>query len=290
MMRKRACASADPKPEKRCKVSPQTKSVRKPANNEEKVQLDYLVVEKIASLTELKFAPDLFQELVSPTFASALRSFYSKKKLKLSFSTPYDDDDDDDTHYDYDHDYPTVILLSISGLSQESEEDIKIPEENLSRAMQQIFARFRRIQLDEMGVDNERVAAFLIDALNCIHDVAIETLRLDLRYDNLLGCQELIEKLSASLQALHLRIYLTSEDQTDDDDDEDFDVDQMDDNDDDDESSKGFWQTVASYAQLVRLDVEFNYDLYEEDYGYLEASDALLMRISNGLKRSKVST
>uniref|UniRef100_A0A914WP32 Uncharacterized protein n=1 Tax=Plectus sambesii TaxID=2011161 RepID=A0A914WP32_9BILA len=263
MTGKRKSSSRNPKTVKRSKL--QTNSIKKSAiNEEEKVQLEFMVVEKIASMTELKFNSDFCQELVSLSFANALRSSYSKKKLTLSFALSAED-----AEYAYSvKGYPGIFVLFISGYTRQSKEKIKIDDDNLGQAAQQIFARFRRIHLKEQEVINsDNAAGSLTDALNSVHDVTIKTLHITFCYRNLIESFELIMKLSRNLKNLNLHILDPSV----------LDV----------EWSENFWQTVASCTELVWLNVEFDYDRCVED-NLLETSDAILVPISNCLKQLKI--
>uniref|UniRef100_A0A914XDJ1 Uncharacterized protein n=1 Tax=Plectus sambesii TaxID=2011161 RepID=A0A914XDJ1_9BILA len=267
MTGKRKSSSRNPKTTKKRNKPQQTKSVEKSAKNEEKVQLDYLVVEKIASLMELKFAPDLFQELVSSTFAKALRSFYSEKKLTLSIDISYSEE------ANLDSEWPHITVLSVSGLSRQSKEEIKMDDdENLNKAIEHIFARFPQIHLKIEGmdvVDNEEVACIISDALNITRNVTIKTLEITSFYHVIIDCQRLIKKLSRNLQVLNLYIYDP--------------VDQG-------QSSKRFWQTVNSCSKLAKLSVVVDYTIaIEEMEEAFEAENLLVMHISNCLKQLKAS-
>uniref|UniRef100_A0A914XN74 Uncharacterized protein n=1 Tax=Plectus sambesii TaxID=2011161 RepID=A0A914XN74_9BILA len=258
-------SSRNPKTVNRSKL--QTNFIKKSAiNEEEKVQLDFLVVEKIASMTKLKFSSDFCQELVSLSFASALRSSYSKKKLTLSFALSEEDAED---AYSV-KGYPGIFVLFISGFTGQSKEKIKIDDDNLGQAAQQIFARFRWIHLKEEDVINsDNAAGSLTDALSSVHDVTIKTLHITFCYRNMIESFELIKKLSRNLKNLNLHIFDSS----------DCDV----------EWSENFWQTVASCTKLVWLNVVFDYDRCMKEDNFLKTSDALLVPISNCLKQLKVS-
>uniref|UniRef100_A0A914V9F1 Uncharacterized protein n=1 Tax=Plectus sambesii TaxID=2011161 RepID=A0A914V9F1_9BILA len=267
MTGKRKSSSRNPKTVKCSKL--QTNSIKKSAiNEEEKVQLDFLVVEKIASMTKLKFAPDICLELVSSAFAKALRSFYSKKKVTLSFSVSFPENLDDYGEY-------PDILLSIGGLSQQSEEEIKFDEENfekLNEAVQQILTRFRQIHLKipmyVNNIDNEGFTSIVSEAVNDVRDVTIETLDITFEYPVLVDCHRLIKKLSRNLKVLNLCIYDTTDQY--------------------EESWKKFWQTVGSCTKLEKLSVKFDYTLMAgEDPGH-EIDNALLVQIANGVKRLKI--
>uniref|UniRef100_A0A914VVQ5 Uncharacterized protein n=1 Tax=Plectus sambesii TaxID=2011161 RepID=A0A914VVQ5_9BILA len=230
------------------------------AENEEKVMLDYFNLVKIASFTKLNCTPSICQELVSKTFASALRSFYSSKKFKLSIGTS-----DPKGLMKTD---PNIVYLSISNKKKISllcEESIMIKKENLKQAIVQVFVRFPRINLKLAAEYIEDIAFIVGDALNIAHDMTIESLRVYFHYVNMTGCRELIEKLSGNLQVLTLVFF-------------DSNVDEV-----DESMSEQLWQAVSSCPKLVELSVMFDNDLI------LLEEHPVLMHIVDCLKPLKIN-